>query len=116
MTILLIILNVITALLLLAVLLLSRRKISIFERMVKTGQAQKLFTVRVHELTTLLTTMQYYTDMLLKQEFGKLRLSQMELIHKVQESINQGASLCSKLHDPFTYTSMKKAKKVKRDT
>lgn len=108
--------NVGIIVLLLWVLILSHRKRTFFANISQTGEAEKLFILHVHELTTLITTMQFYTDMLLKQEFGKLRISQLELIHKNQESLRRSADLCRILHDPFTYTNMKAVSNMQKES
>ncbi len=62
---------------------------------------QPAYIQNVHDLSTQLTTARYYLDMLLKEEYGPLRVSQVELIHQVQESVAKAGELCNAIHAPF---------------
>src|SRR3989338_5286049 len=49
-----------------------------------------------HRLRTPLTSIKWYTELLLNQEFGKLQIAQMELLNKVNTAIGDSITILNK--------------------
>ena len=103
-----------TLILLVAVLILLRSNFQIQKDLkVITENQRDKFLVNIHDLTTLLTSIRYYTEMLLEQGFGSLKISQIEMIHRIEENASKANGLCEKLHKPFVYKAFFRGKRKK---
>lgn len=94
--------------LLVTVLVLLRHDCKIRNQLNIQKGKEGAFVIIIHDLSTLLTSMHYYTDMLLKQEYGSLKVSQIELLHNIEISLTKAKDLCRKLHKPFAYKTIRK--------
>jgi len=111
----LIVLLVITLILLVAALILLRSSFQIQKDLKVLTETQRgKFLVNIHDLTTLITSIRYYTELLLGQGLGSLKISQIEMIHKIDKSASKANSLCEKLHKPFVYKTISKEKRKKK--
>ncbi len=94
--------------LLIVVLILLRRDTQKKDQLNIQNGKEDAFIITIHDLSTLLTSMSYYTDMISKREYGSLKVAQIELLHRIETSLVQAEFLCKKLHKPFLYKTIRK--------
>lgn len=72
----------------------ERRKLAIIRE--QDREHDTMVALLSHRLRTPLTSVKWYTELLLNQEFGKLQIAQMELLNKVNTAISDSIGILNK--------------------
>lgn len=72
----------------------ERRKLAILRE--QDREHDTMVALLSHRLRTPLTSIKWYTELLLNQEFGKLQIAQMELLNKVNTAISDSVNILNK--------------------